>query len=116
MCDRSRSMLAIVKGDSNGDKSQDDPIPTTVRSSNVVQNWQLVPQNHQIAQRNLHIVTSSAPGAPVSGMEGINVPNPTRERSVQLVLGRSSLPREGSLSVLLPSGATERAKGIKSAT
>jgi hypothetical protein len=101
-------MLVIIE-------SQDDPIPTTVRSSNVVQSWQLVPQNHQIAQRNLHIVTSSAPGAPVSGMEGINVPNLTRERSVQLVFDRSSLPREGSLSVFLPSAATERAKGIKSA-
>jgi hypothetical protein len=101
-------MLVIIE-------SQDDPIPAIVRSSNVVQSWELVPQNHQIAQRNLHIVTSPAPGSPATGSEGMNVRNWTREPMVQLVFDRSLLPKGATLSVFLPTGAGKRTRGLKNA-
>jgi hypothetical protein len=82
-------MLVVIE-------SADDPPPATIRSSNILQSWELVPQYHQIAQRNLYIVDSSSSGAPASGSEGMNVPNETREQSVALYFDRT----------LLPSGAT----------
>jgi len=97
-------------------ESNDDPLPASIRSSNIVQTWQLVPQNHQIAQRNLHIVTSSAPGAPASGMEVMMVPNTADADAVTLAFDRSLLPAPGTLSVFLPKGTGKLNRGFKIAT
>lgn len=99
-------MLVVIE-------SADDPLPADVRANNIVDSWQLVPQNHQIAQRNLHIVDSTAPGAPASGSEGMNIPNYLREKAIELVFDRSLLPEKGELAVFLPRGAGKIARGFK---
>jgi hypothetical protein len=89
-------MLAIVE-------SADDPLDPSIRSTNERRPWVLIPNTRQIGLRNLHVVTASSPHAPAEGMEGMNVPNPSRRlKHVELVLSRGDLGRDALLAVLVP--------------
>lgn len=100
-------MLAIVE-------SADDPIDPTVRSTNELRPWVFIPNNRQIGLRNLHLVTASTPRGPVEGIDGINVPNPSREwEHLELVLSRGDLGQDARLALLLPRSVEVKAQGLR---
>ncbi|MGE5281829.1 MAG: WD40/YVTN/BNR-like repeat-containing protein [Chloroflexota bacterium] len=102
-------MLAIAE-------SVDDPIDPVVRSANERRPWILVPNNHQIGLRNLHLVTASSPRSRAGGLAGMNVPNPSRRlKHVELIISRGDLGRDARLAILLPRKVTIKAKGLKRA-
>ncbi len=89
-------MLAIVE-------SADDPLDPSVRSTNERRPWVFIPNSRQIGLRNLHVVTASSPQAAAEGMEGMNVPNPSRRlKHVELILSRGDLAKDARLAVLVP--------------
>ncbi len=95
-------------------ESADDPLDASIRATNERQLWVLVPNNRQIANRNLHV--ENVPPAPAggSGMSGMGFPWP-REMKGPLTLSVSDagMPKGGRLGLLLPPGTKARAKGIK---
>jgi photosystem II stability/assembly factor-like uncharacterized protein len=99
-------MLAIFE-------SANDPIDPGVRSTNERQLWVLVPNNRQIALRNLHVVDSSAPGAPVRGSEEINLPNPDKERqAIDILISRAGMIRGARLVLLFPKMGPAKLEGL----
>ena len=100
-------MLAIVE-------SADDPIDPAVRSMNERRPWIFIPNNHQIGLRNLHLVTASSPRSRAGGLDGMNVPNPSRKlKQVELVISRGDLGPDARLALLLPPKVAIKAKGLK---
>jgi len=93
-------MLAIVE-------SADDPLDPSLRSTNERRPWVFIPNSRQIGLRNLHVVTASSPHAAAEGMEGMNVPNPSRRlKHVELILSRGDLAKDARLAVLVPKNVT----------
>jgi photosystem II stability/assembly factor-like uncharacterized protein len=93
-------MLVIVE-------SVDDPLPSSIRASNEVRLWVLVPDDRHIGLRNLHVV--DPPPTPGPRLIWLNIPNPSREaRSVDLVISRPDLLPGSYLEFILP-----RVSGIK---
>jgi hypothetical protein len=88
-------MLAIID-------SADDPLDPAVRSTNERRPWVFIPNNRQIGLRNLHVVTASTPSGGAGGMDALNVPNPTKRDSIELVISRGSLADDAHLALVLP--------------
>lgn len=94
-------------------ESVSDPLDPNIRATNERRLWELVPNNRQISLRNLHIVDAApapAGGAP-SGMNGMNIPNPTQAGFVELVFSRVDLPPDASLGLILATNVGVTAQG-----
>jgi hypothetical protein len=100
-------MLTIVE-------SADDPIDPAVRATNERRPWVFIPSNHQIGNRNLHLVTVSSPQGRPRGLEVINVPNPDLELGhVEVILSRGDLARDARVALLFPPGLQFKAQGLQ---
>jgi hypothetical protein len=85
-------------------ESADDQMPAAVRGNNLINLWQIVPQNRHMTVRNLHFVDPPAKASASASsklVEVIAVPNPTPDDGLQLVISqdfgkplRILLPRE----------------------
>jgi hypothetical protein len=84
-------------------ESADDPIASSVRTLNQRDLAVIVPNNRQIANRNLHVVDSGLPHMAPAGMEGMQIPNNNRDfNSVQVSISQADLYRGSELSLLFP--------------
>jgi len=102
-------MLTIIE-------SADDPLDPSIRSTNERQLWVLVPNNRQIANRNLHVV--NAPSAPSggggSGMNGMGMPWPRELKGpITLSVSTAGMPPKGQLGLVLPPGIKPDIRGMK---
>lgn len=103
-------MMAIIE-------SVDDPIDTSVRTSNEVRPWMLVPNHRQIGLRNLHLVTAASPHAPIGGLAVFKLPNHSQDlERFDLQISRAELGARADLAVLLPAGADFKTFGLKRVT
>lgn len=97
-------------------ESSDDPLDPSIRSSNERRVWVLIPNNRQIANRNLHVVNvpPSGGGAPRSGMEGMRLPWPKDSRNPPtLSISRAGMPKDSRVGLLLPPGVKPDTQGAK---
>jgi hypothetical protein len=86
-------------------ESADDPIDPGVRAANERRSWVLVPNNRQIAQRNLHVVDLSAPSGGGGGEPhtmSMDVPNRTRQQGIELHVSQAGL--DGRVTLFMPAG------------
>lgn len=96
-------------------ESPDDPINPAVRAMNQRAVWDIVPNNRQISQRNLHPI--DPPPAPMGGgaphmMETVEVPNPTDQNGIELTFATNAIAGEG-VRVFLPTAAGVELVGVK---
>jgi hypothetical protein len=59
-------------------ESAEDPIPSSVRTTPVLDADQLVREERHVGLRNLHVVDAPTAASVIASVEGINVPNPRR--------------------------------------
>jgi hypothetical protein len=82
--------------------SADDPIKSSIRAANERAVWVLVPQNRQIAQRNLHVIDPPKPAAPppmpAPMLLPILIPNPTNDAGIDIELAQTA----GAVRIVLP--------------
>jgi len=84
-------------------ESADDPLDPSIRSSNELRPWVLVPNNRQITLRNLHVISSSSPMMRIRALQKIRIPNPLPERiSIDLLISNPSSSRGTAVQLLLP--------------
>ena len=84
-------------------ESSDDPLDANVRSSNELRPWVLVPNNRQIALRNLHVISSSSPMMRIRVLQKIKIPNPLPDRiPIDLVISNPNASRGTAIQLLLP--------------
>jgi hypothetical protein len=96
-------------------ESNSDPIQPTVRATNERRISELVPNNHQISLRNLHVIDAPpGPAGGSNGMEGMNVSNPDRElRFVDLIVSRVDLSKDAVVGFLLPTRNGVESEGVQ---
>jgi photosystem II stability/assembly factor-like uncharacterized protein len=82
-------------------ESDQDPLPSSVRTGNVLDCSQLVPNHHQIAQRNLHLV--GWPFLKATSLAALRLWN-SRETAWQprIVVAADSIPANTTIEILLP--------------
>lgn len=91
-------------------ESGSDPISRTTPE---LRPWVLVPGNHHVALRNLHIIDSPPSGGPPSGFAIVKVPDPLgKGTKITLSISRSALARRGLLSLYLPRDWKVRTHGL----
>lgn len=97
-------------------ESADDPLDANVRSSNELRPWVLVPNNRQIALRNLHVISSSSPMQRIRVLQKIRIPNPLPERiSIDLLIANPNASRGTAVQLLLPETSALRLESMQRA-
>jgi len=88
-------------------ESADDPLPANVRANNLVNLFQMVPQNRHMTVRNLHFVDppAMAKAGPSKLIEVIAVPNPTPDDGLVFVIAQDF---RKPLRILLPRELSEK--------
>jgi hypothetical protein len=99
-------MMTIVE-------AADDPLDPSIRTTNEREPWVLVPNNRQIANRNLHVVNVPPSPGGGSGMSGMGMPWPRQlEGPLTLSISTAGMPPKGQIGLLLPPGIKPDLKGI----
>lgn len=92
-------------------EAADDPIDPSVRASNELRPWVLVPNRRHISQRNLHVVDPTTPGGAPMMMEEVAVLNPTKEGGIDLIFSQIDLKER--VRFLLPRGVQPKLRGVR---
>jgi hypothetical protein len=92
-------------------ESADDPLAPSIRATNELQPWVLVPDRRHISQRNLHIVDPTSPGGAPMMMEAVAIRNPTKEPGVQLLVSQADLKER--VLFLLPAGVKPELREVR---
>lgn len=84
--------------------SPDDPLDPSVRASDERRVWKLVPENRQIANRNLHVVDASSTGSGSGSASGGGGWPRSVDEEPALTISTVGLPKGTRLGLLLPQG------------
>ncbi|MDQ3283142.1 MAG: hypothetical protein M3Q69_17210 [Acidobacteriota bacterium] len=91
-------------------ESPDDPLDAAIRANNELRVWELVPNQRQISQRNLHPIDPPPGSTTSSMMETVDVPNPTGSEGVELFFTTTGV--EAPIRVILPSTRDVQVQGL----
>lgn len=95
-------------------ESADDPLDPSIRSTNERELWVLVPNNRQIANRNLHVVDVSPSPGGESGMTPMGMQWPRELKGpITLSISTAGMPPKGRVGLLLPKGIKPEGQGIQ---